>query len=170
MVSTVISRGETLPHNPMPAGVMALPRRGDVRVMNHGLDQLPELPPSLRLVREIHAELLRTGRGAANQPGEFRRSQNWFGPEGLSLRDAAFIPSAPDAMATALGDLETFRHAVHGLPPLFECALAHAHFETIHPSLDGNARVGRPRRLAPLLPHRRARDCRGGGRHRPGHR
>ena len=114
-----------------------------VRTMNHGLDRLSELPLSLRLIRQIHAELLRTGRGAAKEPGEFRRSQNWIGPEGLSLRDATFIPPPPDAMATALGELETFMHADHGLPPLIGCALAHAQLETIHPFLDGNGRVGR---------------------------
>lgn len=124
-----------------------------VRAMNYGLDRLTELPLSLRLIREIHAELLRSGRGAAKDPGEFRRSQNWIGPEGMSLRDATFIPPPPDAMTTALGDLEAFLHADHGLPPLIECALAHAQFETIHPFLDGNGRVGRLL-IAFLLVHR----------------
>jgi len=114
-----------------------------VRAMNYGLDRLTELPLSLRLIREIHAELLPTGRGAAKEPGEFRRSQNWIGPEGLSLPDATFIPPPPDEMTQALGDLEAFLHADHRLPPLVECALAHAQFETIHPFLDGNGRVGR---------------------------
>jgi Fic family protein len=114
-----------------------------VRAMNHGLDRLSQLPLSLRLIREIHAELLTSGRGAAKEPGEFRRTQNWIGPEGLSLRDATFIPPPPDDMLEALGDLEIFLHTDHGLPPLVECALAHAQFETIHPFLDGNGRVGR---------------------------
>ncbi len=114
-----------------------------VRAMNYGIDRLTDLPLSLRLIREIHAELLRTGRGAAKEPGEFRRSQNWIGPEGLSLRDATFIPPPPDEMTEALGDLEVFLHADHRLPPLIECALAHAQFETIHPFVDGNGRVGR---------------------------
>jgi len=114
-----------------------------VRAMNYGLDRLSDLPLSLRLIREIHAELLRTGRGAAKEPGDFRRSQNWIGPEGLSLRDATFIPPPPDDMKQALADLELFLHADHRLPPLVECALAHAQFETIHPFLDGNGRVGR---------------------------
>jgi Fic family protein len=73
----------------------------------------------------------------------FAAAQNWIGPEGLSLRDATFIPPPPEEMMQALGDLELFLHADHRLPPLIECALAHAQFETIHPFLDGNGRVGR---------------------------
>lgn len=114
-----------------------------VRAMNYGLERLSELPLSLRLIREIHAELLSTGRGATKGPGEFRRTQNWIGPEGLSLQDATFIPPPPDEMKDALADLESFLHADTGLPPLLECAFAHAQFETIHPFLDGNGRVGR---------------------------
>ena len=109
---------------------------------------------SLRLIREIHAELLRTGRGAAQLPGEFRRSQNRIGPAGLSLRDATFIPPPPAEMMMAMGEFETFLHSDHGLPPLVECALAHAQFETIHPFLDGNGRVGRLL-VTFLLVHRR---------------
>ena len=124
-----------------------------VRAMNYGLDRLAELPLSLRLIGEIHAELLHTGRGAAKEPGEFRRSQEWIGPKGLLLRDATFVPPPPEEMKTALGQLETFLHADHGLPPLVECALAHAQFETIHPFLDGNGRVGRLL-IAFLLVHR----------------
>ena len=124
-----------------------------VRALNYGLDRLAELPLSLRLIREIHAELLHTGRGAGKEPGEFRRSQNWIGSDGLSLRDATFIPPPPEDMKKALGDLETFLHTDHGLPPLIECALAHAQFETIHPFLDGNGRVGRLL-IAFLLVHR----------------
>ena len=114
-----------------------------VRAMTYGLDRLSQLPLSLRLIREIHAELLRSGRGAINDPGHFRRTQNWIGPEGLSLRHASFVPPPPTEMHDALADLETFLHADHGFPPLIECALAHAQFETIHPFLDGNGRVGR---------------------------
>lgn len=114
-----------------------------VRAMNYGLERLSDLPLSLRLIREIHAELLNTGRGATKDPGQFRRTQNWIGPEGLSLRDATFIPPPPDQMNAALADLESFLHADTDLPPLLECAFAHAQFETIHPFLDGNGRVGR---------------------------
>ena len=124
-----------------------------VRAMNYGLDRLTELPLSLRLIREIHAELLRSGRGAAEEPGEFRRTQNWIGPGGRSLRDATFIPPPPEEMLQAMGELELFLHADHGLPPLIECAFAHAQFETIHPFLNGNGRVGRLL-IAFLLVHR----------------
>lgn len=124
-----------------------------VRAMNYGLDRLTQLPLSLRLLREIHAKLLSTGRGSTKDPGEFRRTQNWIGPDGLSLRDATFIPPPPAEMADALGELEKFLHSGHDLPPLVECALAHAQFETIHPFLDGNGRVGRLL-IAFILVHR----------------
>ncbi|HET7676978.1 MAG TPA: Fic family protein [Candidatus Limnocylindrales bacterium] len=114
-----------------------------VRAMEFGLDRLKTLPLSLRLLREIHAELLRSGRGAERMPGEFRTSQNWIGSSGGLLRDATFVPPPPHEMQAALGDLETFLHAEHGFPALVESALAHAQFETIHPFLDGNGRVGR---------------------------
>lgn len=91
-----------------------------VRAMNHGLQRLESLPLSLRLLREIHAELLSSGRGAWKDPGEFRRTQNWIGPEGATLPDATFIPPAPDDMQTALSDLERF----------MQSGLAHAQFET----------------------------------------
>lgn len=114
-----------------------------VAAMNHGLARLGELPLSLRLVREIHGLLLRSGRGQERTPGEFRTSQNWIGPAGATLRTASFIPPPPEEMRRALGDLERFLHADHGRDPLIESALVHAHFETIHPFLDGNGRVGR---------------------------
>ncbi len=111
-----------------------------IRAMNHGLGRLPDLPLSLRLIGEVHAELMKEGRGGHKQPGEFRRSQNWIG--GRSPSDAAFVPPPPEAMHNALGDLEKFLHD-RSLPPLVHCALAHAQFETIHPFLDGNGRAGR---------------------------
>jgi Fic family protein len=114
-----------------------------VRAMNHGLQRLTELPLSLRLIREIHAELVRGVRGQERTPGELRTSQNSIGPPGALLADAAFVPPPPHEMKDALSELERFLHAGHGLPPLVECALAHAQFETIHPFLDGNGRVGR---------------------------
>lgn len=114
-----------------------------VRAMEYGLIRLRDLPLSLRLIREIHTELLATGRGAERMPGEFRTSQNWIGSSGGLLRDATFVPPPPHEMAAALGQLETFLHDEHGLPPLIESGLAHAQFETIHPFLDGNGRVGR---------------------------
>jgi len=114
-----------------------------VRAMEYGLERLQDLPLSLRLIREIHGRLLTSGRGAERMPGEFRTSQNWIGPTGGSLRGATYVPPPPTEMMAGLGNLELFLHDEHGLPPLIESALAHAQFETIHPFLDGNGRVGR---------------------------
>ena len=114
-----------------------------VRAMEYGLDRLQTLPLSLRLIREIHGQLLASGRGAERMPGEFRTSQNWIGSAGGLLRDASFVPPPPHEMGQALDNFERFLHSEHGLPPLIESALAHAQFETIHPFLDGNGRVGR---------------------------
>lgn len=113
-----------------------------VSAMKHGLARLESLPLSLRLLREIHGKLLANGRGSEKSPGEFRRSQNWIGG-GPRLANATFIPPPPHEMRTALGNLERFLHDPGGLDPLIVCALAHAQFETIHPFLDGNGRVGR---------------------------
>ena len=114
-----------------------------VRAMNHGLARVGELPVSVRLIREIHTELLRGVRGGKLRPGELRASQNWIGPGGCTLREATFVPPPPREVPAALGDLEHFLHADDALPPLVRVALAHAQFETIHPFLDGNGRVGR---------------------------
>jgi Fic family protein len=115
-----------------------------VRAMNHGLGRLPQLPLSLRLLREIHAELMKGVRGGEKSPGEFRTSQNWIGERNSSLRDAAFIPPPPHELMQTLGQLETFLHDTRdSVPLLIRCGLAHAQFETIHPFLDGNGRVGR---------------------------
>ncbi|MCG3133996.1 MAG: hypothetical protein HMLKMBBP_01265 [Planctomycetes bacterium] len=113
-----------------------------VHAMNRGMNGLEELPLSLRLIREIHAELMRGVRGSALDPGEFRRTQNWIGPAGCSLADAAFVPPPPEDVPAALGALEKFLHD-DSLPPLVHAALVHAQFETIHPFLDGNGRMGR---------------------------
>ena len=114
-----------------------------VAAMNLGLERLQELPLSIRLIREIHERLLRGTRGKMRQPGEIRRTQNWIGPEGCTLSDATFVPPPPQAVIGALGDLEVFLHRNRSLPTLIEVGLAHAQFETIHPFLDGNGRVGR---------------------------
>ena len=113
-----------------------------VRAMHHGLGRLSELPLSLRLIREIHGELMQGVRGQERSPGDFRRSQNWIGPGGSTLASAAFVPPPPDDMREALANLESFLHD-ETLPPLVHAAIAHAQFETIHPFLDGNGRVGR---------------------------
>lgn len=117
-----------------------------VRAMNHGLARLAQLPVSVRLIHEIHAELMRGVRGVRGgrlQPGELRTSQNWIGPAGCTLNTATFVPPPHLAVPAALGDLENFLHTSDDLPPLVKIALAHVQFETIHPFLDGNGRVGR---------------------------
>jgi Fic family protein len=114
-----------------------------VRAMNHGLARLAELPVSVRLIREIHAELMRGVRGGRLAPGELRTTQNWIGPAGCSLREATFVPPPPHEVPEALAELEHFLHAAFALPPLVHVGLAHAQFETIHPFLDGNGRIGR---------------------------
>jgi Fic family protein len=114
-----------------------------VAAMNHGLERLMELPVSVRLIREIHERLLRGVRGAQRAPGELRRTQNWIGPAGSPLADAVFVPPPPESVPQALGELEMFLHTSGDLPILVKIALAHAQFETIHPFLDGNGRVGR---------------------------
>ncbi|HEX4910364.1 MAG TPA: Fic family protein [Permianibacter sp.] len=114
-----------------------------VRAMNHGLKRLPELPVSVRLIREIHAELMQGVRGGRLEPGELRRSQNWIGPAGCTLTTATFVPPPHEIVPEALSELERFLHNDDNLPPLLKTALAHVQFETIHPFLDGNGRVGR---------------------------
>jgi Fic family protein len=112
-----------------------------VRALEAGLRRLPELPLSKRLIREMHAELMRGVRGQERTPGEFRRTQNWIG--GTSPSDALFVPPPVDRLEDALDDLESFFHEDVRLPLLVRCALAHYQFETIHPFLDGNGRLGR---------------------------
>jgi Fic family protein len=113
-----------------------------VQAMNYGLVRLSALPLSHRLIREIHAELLREGRGADKRPGEFRSDQNWIGPKGASVEEATFVPPPPPAMLESLDNLERFLHDEE-FPPVIHCGLVHAQFETIHPFLDGNGRIGR---------------------------
>jgi Fic family protein len=111
--------------------------------MNQGLKRLAGLPVSVRLIREIHAELMRGVRGGRLAPGELRASQNWIGPAGCTLAEATFVPPPPHEVPNALADLERFLHAENSLPVLVQVGLAHAQFETIHPFLDGNGRIGR---------------------------
>jgi Fic family protein len=114
-----------------------------VAAMKDGLSLLSTLPVSVRLIGEIHSRLLQGTRGGGLTPGELRRSQNWIGPSGCSLAEASFVPPPPDMVPAALGELESFLHASDELPPLVKIALAHVQFETIHPYLDGNGRMGR---------------------------
>ena len=114
-----------------------------VAAMNHGLRRLQEgFRLSLRLIREIHGILLAHARGSDKHPGDFRTSQNWIG--GTRPGNAAFVPPPPEDVIECMGALETFLH--RDLPDtllLVKAALAHVQFETIHPFLDGNGRLGR---------------------------
>lgn len=114
-----------------------------VAAMSYGLERLRSgFPLSLRLIREIHHVLLSKGRGSTKAPGEFRRSQNWIG--GSRLGNATFVPPPPDCVMECMGQLEAFLHSRSPeLPLLVRAALAHVQFETIHPFLDGNGRLGR---------------------------
>ena len=114
-----------------------------ISAMNHGLERLVDLPICVRLFREIHQKLLAGTRGAGMRPGELRSSQNWIGPAGCTLNTATFVPPPPHEVAPALSDLEKFLHLESGLPLLVKIGLAHAQFDTIHPFLDGNGRLGR---------------------------
>jgi Fic family protein len=113
-----------------------------VVALEYGVLRLRTLPLSLRLVRELHARLMRGIQGDAATPGEFRRSQNWIGSPGSTLADATFVPPPPDRLMECLGAWEKFLHDDR-LPPLVHAALVHSQFEAIHPFLDGNGRVGR---------------------------
>ncbi|MDD4125430.1 MAG: Fic family protein [Eubacteriales bacterium] len=115
-----------------------------ISAMKYGLARLKTLPLSLRLIKEIHGILLKDVRGSERSPGEFRNSQNWIGPAGCTLKNASFIPPTVSEMNIAMADLENFIHDNKScLPPLIKIALIHAQFETIHPFLDGNGRMGR---------------------------
>jgi Fic family protein len=113
-----------------------------VAALEHGMARLHEgLPLSNRLLREVHAKLLARGRGAEKSPGEFRRSQNWIG--GTRPGNAQFVPPPPHRLDDCMAALERFIHGDVPLPALIKAGLAHLQFETIHPFLDGNGRVGR---------------------------
>ncbi len=114
-----------------------------VAALTHGMDRLRSgFPLSLRLIKEIHAILLSKGRGSDKEPGEFRRSQNWIG--GTRPGNAAFVPPPPEFVMECMGNLENFLHEDRpGLPLLIKAGLVHVQFESIHPFLDGNGRLGR---------------------------
>jgi Fic family protein len=113
-----------------------------VDAMMYGLERLEDLPLSLRLIREMHQRLLQSGRGGTKNPGEFRRSQNWIG--GSRPGNALFVPPPPTEMNDCLDALERFMHEDGSrLPALIKAGLLHVQFETIHPFLDGNGRIGR---------------------------
>ncbi|MEL6688266.1 MAG: Fic family protein [Pseudomonadota bacterium] len=114
-----------------------------VAALNYGMRQIQDgFPISLRLLREMHGILLATGRGSTKQPGEFRRSQNWIG--GTRPGNAIFVPPPPEHVLDLMSNLERFLNVDEdGLPPLIKAGIAHLQFETIHPFLDGNGRLGR---------------------------
>jgi Fic family protein len=113
-----------------------------VDAMMYGLERLQDLPLSLRLIREMHARLLQSARGGSKSPGEFRRSQNWIG--GTRPGNALFVPPPVTELEACLGALEQFMHEDRSkLPALLKAGLLHVQFETIHPFLDGNGRIGR---------------------------
>lgn len=113
-----------------------------VAALNHGMERIREgFPLSLRLIREIHKILLTNSRGQTKLPGEFRSSQNWIG--GTRPGNARFVPVPPDKLMSVLGDLEIFMNNDDKIPNLIKAALIHVQFETIHPFLDGNGRLGR---------------------------
>lgn len=116
--------------------------RNYVLAMEHGLRRLAALPVSLRLVRELHAQLMTGVRGGDKNPGEFRRHQNYIGVAGSRIDTASFVPPPPDRMLACLDAWERYLH-VRDAPDLIDCALMHAQFETIHPFAGGNGRVGR---------------------------
>lgn len=115
-----------------------------IDAMNYGLERLKNLPLSLRLICEIHAKLLAGVRGSERSPGEVRRSQNWIGSPGINgLANAMYVPPPPHEMSEALANLEKFFHDKKFMPLLIKVGLIHAQFETVHPFLDGNGRIGR---------------------------
>lgn len=114
-----------------------------IRAMRQGSELLAELPISTRLITHLHRELMAGVRGQHQNPGEIRESQNWIGAAGCTLSDALFVPPPRGEVNRLLGQLEKFLHDDSPLPPLIRIGMAHAQFETIHPFLDGNGRVGR---------------------------
>ena len=124
-----------------------------VAAVNHAFNEINSQkgpPISMRLLNDCHRILMQGVRGATKQPGELRRSQNWIG--GSRPGNAVFVPPPPEQVADLLGDLESYIHAENELAPLLRIALVHVQFETIHPYLDGNGRLGRML-IALLLDH-----------------
>ena len=114
-----------------------------VRAINYAIERLHDLPLCNRLIRETHMVLMNSVRGGDKTPGEFRTSQNWIGGAGSTLKNARYIPPNPQDMIECMSDFEKFMNDDDGMDPLIKAALLHYQFETIHPFLDGNGRVGR---------------------------
>lgn len=114
-----------------------------IRAEEFAINRLQTLPLCNRLIKETHAVLMEGVRGQEKNPGEFRYSQNWIGGQGSTLRNARYIPPNPEDMMNAMSDLEKYMNGEDSLDPLIQAALIHYQFETTHPFLDGNGRVGR---------------------------
>jgi len=114
-----------------------------IQATRYAFKKLSELPLCMRLIKETHSVLLANVRGEEKMPGEFRKSQNWIGHAGSTLKNASFIPPSPDEMDVCLSDLEKYLHEDSKISKLIKIALIHYQFETIHPFLDGNGRMGR---------------------------
>jgi len=114
-----------------------------VHALDYGLERVNALPVSLRLIREVHERLMEGVRGGHATPGQFRRMQNWIGPPGCTLAGATYVPPPVPEMREALGALEKYLHRDDLCPPLVRLAFVHCQFESIHPFVDGNGRVGR---------------------------
>lgn len=117
--------------------------RNYVLALDHGIGRLATLPLSLRLVREMHEHLMAGVRGDQAHPGEFRLVQNWIAPAGASIEQAEYVPPPPDRLDELLANWERFLHVRDTMPDLVQCGIIHAQFETIHPFIDGNGRLGR---------------------------
>lgn len=114
-----------------------------IKATEYAIDRLNTLPLCSRLIKEVHSVLLDSVRGQEKNPGEFRRSQNWIGAQGSTLKNARYIPPCPEDMEVAMSDLDKYINSDDKLDVLIKAALIHYQFETIHPFLDGNGRVGR---------------------------
>jgi Fic family protein len=114
-----------------------------VRALEYGLKRLNQLPVSLRLLRELHGQLMKGVRGELATPGEFRTSQNWIGEPGCTLNEASFVPPSIEEMQKSLNEFENYLHKDEQTPSLIKLAFIHYQFEAIHPFIDGNGRIGR---------------------------
>lgn len=140
-LSDVIRAEASVKDRALPSDVREV--QNYIVAIQQGRKLLETLPISTRLISELHRELMSDVRGQHQNPGEIRTSQNWIGPSGCSLNEALFVPPPKGEVHRLLSDLEKFLHEDSPLPPLVKIGLAHAQFETIHPFLDGNGRVGR---------------------------
>jgi Fic family protein len=114
-----------------------------IDAMNYGMEKLSDIPLSNILIRQIHERLVNAIRRYELQPGEFRRTQNWIGAARTNIGDANFVPPPPQVVENCMADLEKFIHSDIPMPILIKAGLIHSQFETIHPFLDGNGRMGR---------------------------